>query len=275
MQEKSITIKDKTLFYRTIGEGPCVLVLVHGFGEDGRIWNGLIKSLKNYRLIVPDLPGSGRSEMIDDMSMDGMADVLQKLVVHETATVFYREGEPGSVVMIGHSMGGYITLAFAEKYPAMLRGFGLFHSTAFADSAEKIETRRKGIRFIEENGAFAFLKTTIPNLYSPETKEKNPTLVEEQIIAGHGLKSEALIAYYEGMIARPDRTHVLKESRVPVLFIMGKYDNAVPLADGLKQCHLPATSFIHILEHSGHMGMQEEGDLAKSALSGFLSHIYQ
>ena len=136
MEQKEIKYQGKRLSYRSRGEGLPV-VLVHGFGEDSRVWDAQLDALKDYHLIVPDLPGTNRSEMIDDMSMEGMAAALERLIVHETATVYYKEGEPGSVVMIGHSMGGYITLAFAEKHPQMLRGFGLFHSSAYADTDEK------------------------------------------------------------------------------------------------------------------------------------------
>jgi pimeloyl-ACP methyl ester carboxylesterase len=75
------------------------------------------------------------------------------------------------------------------------------------------------------------------------------------------------------MIERPDRTSVLKQSKVPVLFIMGKHDTAVPVTDGLKQCHLPDVSYIHMLERSGHMGMLEEADLANKALGNFLREL--
>jgi pimeloyl-ACP methyl ester carboxylesterase len=175
--------------------------------------------------------------------------------------------------MIGHSMGGYVTLAFAEKYPAMLKAFGLVHSTAFPDTEEKIETRRKGIAFIEKNGAFEFLKTATPNLYSPETKEERPRVIEKQIESLRNFSGAALVRYYESMIRRPDRTSVLKTSKVPVLFILGKYDNAVPFNDGLRQCYLPPLSYIHALEHSGHMGMQEEPNATTEFVVYFLKNI--
>src|SRR5688572_15813572 len=101
MQEKQVTINGKKIFYRQSGEGIAVVVLVHGFGEDGRVWQNLVEALQDYHLIIPDLPGSGQSEMIEDMSMEGLAEALRQLIIHETATLFYKEGEPGSVVMIG------------------------------------------------------------------------------------------------------------------------------------------------------------------------------
>jgi pimeloyl-ACP methyl ester carboxylesterase len=172
--------------------------------------------------------------------------------------------------LIGHSMGGYITLAFAEKYPELLNAFGLFHSTAYADNDAKKETRRKGIEFIKNNGASAFIKTTAPNLFSEKTKRKNPDLVEKLIDQYKDFSSESLIQYYEAMIQRPDRTSVLKSFQKPVLFIIGKHDTAVPLQASLEQSHLPPVSHINILQHSGHMGMWEEKDQATTFLLNFL-----
>jgi pimeloyl-ACP methyl ester carboxylesterase len=175
--------------------------------------------------------------------------------------------------LIGHSMGGYITLAFVEKYPEYLNAFGLFHSSAFADSDEKKSNRRKGIEFIEQHGAFEFLKTTMPNLFSPHSKTENPKLIEDFILGLSSFSPAALVSYYNAMMQRPDRTGVLKKARVPVLFIMGKYDNAVPLEDILQQCHLPEKSYIHILEKSGHMGMLEQPDKSNRVLEKFLLSI--
>jgi pimeloyl-ACP methyl ester carboxylesterase len=272
MEQKEITLHGKKLFYRSIGRGPCV-VLLHGFGEDGAVWKNQFDALPGYKLIIPDLPGSGRSEMVEDMSMEGLAEAVKEIIIHETAELFFKEGEPHSVVMTGHSMGGYITLAFAEKFPGMLKGFGLFHSTAFADSEEKKQTRRKGIEFMEKHGGYEFLKTSIPNLYSPVTKEKNPSLIVQQIEASRNFSGAALVSYYVSMIQRPDRTPVLQQTHLPVLFIFGKYDNAVPLQDGLKQAHLPNLSYIHILEKSGHMGMIEEREEAVRILKEYIERL--
>jgi pimeloyl-ACP methyl ester carboxylesterase len=272
MEQKEITIKGKKLFYRCQGEG-AVVVLLHGFGEDGTVWQNQYKAFPDLKLIIPDLPGSGRSDMIEDMSMEGLAESIKTLIEHETASLFFKEGEPHSVILIGHSMGGYITLAFAEKYHHMLRGFGLFHSTAYADSEEKKQIRQKGIDFIKSHGAIEFLKTSIPNLFSPVTKEKNPQLIEEQINGSHNFSAAALVSYYVSMINRPDRTQVLKQTHLPVLFVFGKYDTAVPLKDGLEQSYLPELSYIHILNESGHMGMIEERVEADRLLKDYIASV--
>lgn len=260
METRVFDYKGKKIFYRIKGKGP-LLVLLHGFGEDGAIWKHQADLFPNHCLLIPDLPGSGKSEAIDDMSMEGLADAVKAMVENQPA------------ILIGHSMGGYITLAFAERYPRLLRAFGLFHSSAFADSDEKKETRTKGIRFIEEHGAAAFLQTATPNLYAPASKEQHPEWIEEHLAGANNFSAQNLVSYYKAMMQRPDRTTVLKESTVPVLFVLGQHDTAVPLQDGLKQCYLPQLAYIHILEAAGHMGMIEEKEKTARLLTQFVNTI--
>jgi pimeloyl-ACP methyl ester carboxylesterase len=266
MQEKEFDYNGNKLFYRTKGEGPLV-ILLHGFGEDGTIWRNQYDIFSDHQLIVPDLPGSGRSEMIEDMTMEGMADAVKAIMTHAGLA----GKEEGWAALIGHSMGGYITLAFAEKYPELLNRFGLFHSTAYADNEEKKETRRRGIEFINRNGGFEFLKTVILKLYAPASKDEHPEWVEQQLAAVRNVNGTSLVSYYQAMMQRQDRTDVLRNSKLPVLFIMGRHDTAVPLVDGLRLCHLPQLSYIHILENSGHTGMIEQADEAIKILKQFIS----
>ena len=261
---KVFQYQHKKIAYSIIGSGSPVM-LVHGFGEDGQVWRNQVDALKDkFQLIIPDLPGSGQSELIDDMSMSGMAEVLHSIIHEENID---------RCVVIGHSMGGYITLALVENYWNHVSAFGLFHSSSFADSEEKKAARRKGIDHINQYGAFEFLKTATPNLFSQLTKDEKPELVDEQLALLHNFLPKALVSYYEAMIQRPDRTEILRQATVPVLFIIGKYDAAVPPEDSLQQSHLPEKSYIHILQHSGHMGMLEELAIANSILEKFLLDI--
>lgn len=264
MQTREVSYKGKKLFYRVKGAGSLV-VLLHGFGEDGSVWKAQFDLFPNFQLLVPDLPGSGSSEAVEDMSMEGLADAVNAVI----QTFF--EGQ--KIILIGHSMGGYVALAFAEKHPKALSGLGLFHSTAFADSEAKKETRQKGIRFIESHGAAEFLKTTTPGLFSPKTKEEHPGLIDELLASTRNFSADCLVSYYKAMMQRPDRTTVLKNSEVPVLFVMGRHDTAVPLQDGLAQCHLPGMAYIHVLEHSGHMGMVEEREKTARLLVQFVNLV--
>jgi pimeloyl-ACP methyl ester carboxylesterase len=281
MAAKAITYREKKISYTIEGNGPIVL-LIHGFGEDSSVWKNQIDFLKNdFRLIVPDLPGSGRSEIIDDMSMEGMAEVMKAILEKECAKVSPSGGdlEGGdraahpAFTIIGHSMGGYIALAFAEKYEERLNGFGLLHSTAYPDSEEKKSVRKKGIEFMKQHGGFEFLKTSSPNLFSPQTKDEMPGLADQFIDGLRNFKAVPLVSYYQAMMQRPDRRAVLEKINVAVLLIAGEYDNAVPLKDSLALAHLPQKAYFHVLKKSGHMGMLEEAEKTNRLLLNYLKDL--
>jgi pimeloyl-ACP methyl ester carboxylesterase len=255
--------KHNGIFYRDVGSGP-VLVLLHGFGEDSRIWNLQIEFLQNHnRLIIPDLRGTGRSapDSINEISIESMAEDIKTILVHEQIE---------TCSIIGHSMGGYIALAFAEKYPQNLKSLGLVHSTSYADSEEKKEARRKGISFIRENGAAAFIRATIPNLFATPFKDNQPAAFQQLLDWSEELSGETLIAYYESMICRPDRTPVLKSFKKPVLIIIGSEDKAVSPEDALDQATLPAQCQLCLLQQVAHMGMWEASETINRELLLFL-----
>jgi pimeloyl-ACP methyl ester carboxylesterase len=293
MIQKSCNWSGGTLHYKIYGEGQ-PLVLLHGFGEDSSIWNRQVALLQHHcQLIIPDLPGTGNSlwsivkgewlmpkglrlEANEEQqtnsrltshvspvtpSIDDLADSIYHLLIQENISSCY---------LLGHSMGGYITLAFAEKYPRLLRGFGLIHSTAFADSEEKKKNRMRGIELMEQYGGYSFLKTTIPNLFGEAFKKNNPEAVEQLIKQAAGLSTPSLQAYYYAMMNRPDRTEVLKSNPLPVLFVMGTEDVAAPLNDVLQQTNLPLISYIHILGGVGHMGMWESTERLNELLISFI-----
>lgn len=282
-----------TLQYRVYGEGVPV-VLLHGFGEDSRIWNRQVDYLQQHcQLIVPDLPGTGDSQWekvngewsmsaglplevheeqhknspltIDysplTPSIDSLADGIQYLLLQENIQSCY---------LLGHSMGGYITLAFAEHHPSLLLGFGLIHSTAFADSEEKKKNRLRGIELMGQYGGYHFLKTTIHNLFGEVFKKNHPEAIEKLIEQSAHLSTPSLQAYYYAMMNRPDRTHVLKSNPLPVLFVLGTEDVAAPMNDVLQQTHLPFISYIHILDGVGHMGMWESTERLNEILKAFI-----
>lgn len=261
MKEKALQYKKSSVFYRLTGKGKPV-ILIHGFGEDGDIWQKQVEKLQqHFRLIIPDLPGSGKSGFLPDAGIETYSEVVKAILLEE---------QIDRCCMLGHSMGGYITLAFAEKYPQMLSSFGLVHSSAFADSEEKKMARLKSIEFIKTHGAHDFLQTAIPGLFGKEWSVNHQAEIGSLVEKGRGFSSEALIQYYRAMIARPDRTHVLKNFPGPVLYIIGQYDNAVPFTQSMQQCYLPNQSHVHVLRHSAHMGMWEETARVNNVLLGFL-----
>ncbi|MBN9381590.1 MAG: alpha/beta hydrolase [Chitinophagaceae bacterium] len=268
---------DRTIIYRTVNltyrsftpgaiSRTTPLVLVHGFAEDSSIWDHQIAYLKSsHRLIIPDLPGSGRSSPLPgDAGMEELADAIKAVLDAEGIS---------QCVLIGHSMGGYVTLAFAELYPQMLSAFGLFHSTSYADSEEKKAARRKGIDFIRKNGAAPFIKQTTSNLFSETSRNRHPEWINTLIERYTDFNPDSLIRYYEAMIRRPDRSHVLRQFPRPVLFIIGEEDSMIPLTISLQQSHMPDVSYIYILEQAGHMGMLENSPRTSHILEEFLNEL--
>lgn len=250
--------------YHIGGKGPLV-VLLHGFGETSSVWKQQMQHLvSNYTVLVPDLPGSGSSTALSDMSMEGLAQVVASLI---------RSITDSPHCLIGHSMGGYIALAYAEQYAARLTGLGLFHSTAYADSAAKAATRKKAITFVEANGAHAFLSVAIPGLFAPSTVAERPGLIEKQINESYNFLDSSVVSYFNAMMIRPDRCAVLKRFEKPVLFVSGEADTLIPTQDLLAQASLTKNGYFYELQHSGHMGMLEEPEKTNQILTSYLARL--
>jgi len=245
---------------------PAVL-LIHGFSENNQIWQQQLSALsEQFYVIAPDLPGTGNTPATGTLSMENMAEYVKDLLTAEGIS---------RAIVIGHSMGGYVALALAEKYPSLVQGLGLFHSTAAPDNEEKKEARRKSINMIEKYGNEAFVKQTMPNMFSPAFKKQHPEQIESYIQMCLQCPQSSQVAYYEAMMQRPDRTAVLSSVSVPVLFVIGKDDNAVPMQNVLPQVSLPRISSIYIFEDTGHMGMWEVPEASTQLLEQFILFCQQ
>lgn len=266
-ENKTILYKGSKIFYEITGNKKPVLVLLHGFAETGAVWIHQTTYLqKFFTVIIPDLPGYGNSDELkietSKATIKDYADCMFAILKNENIK---------RCIILGHSMGGYITLAIAEHHPEILSAFGFVHSTAFADSEEKKQNRLRGIEIIENYGGYAFLKNTTPNLFAPKFKEEHADEIDQLIEQGKFFSKKSLQQCYYAMTSRQDRTEILKNSKIPVLFIAGKQDNAVSLNDILKQMHLPEISYIHILNNVGHMGMWEAADLVNEYVEEFVN----
>lgn len=260
MENKKISWPNGNISYHIKGNGPAV-VLLHGFGEDNTVWHDTLKYLPvNYTYILPQLPGTGESTRLTEPSLEAFAESVKMILNAENIE---------TIILIGHSMGGYTALAFMELYPDTVNRLCLFHSSALADDEDKIAARKKSIQFIEESGTQPFLKTTITGLFhNPEKSKKD---IDHLVETGKQFSKEALIGYYQAMINRKDRTAILRSFKGLVCFILGKYDKAVPFDLGLKQVHIPLISEVFIYRNTAHMGMFEEPEKTQKTLSAFIS----
>ena len=236
------------------------LVLLHGHGMDDRIWDNLDASLNEYFTIVrPNISLFTFCQTVEDY-----ADELYRYLTNAAIQKF---------TLIGHSMGGYIGLAFAEKYPEMLEGFGLFHSTAFADNETKKHQRSQTIDMLRQYGTEMFLKNTASNLFGDRYKELYPDKIKAHIQQYRTIPAEALSVGMAAMRNRPDRTAVLAAMPYPVLLIIGMMDKLIPFESCIELSAYPRQSYPFILAEAGHMGMVERPDATSRMISWYMGKI--
>lgn len=265
--KKTIDFKQKRVTYQSWGKKTMdrpVLMLVHGFPEDGHIFQYQYEFLQSkFAVLIPDLPGSGESDYNESLtSVSDFGELIAAILDAEQLT---------KCVVVGHSMGGYIALAFAGKYPHRIAGLGLMHSTTYADNPDKKMNRLKAIDFMERCGGYRFIKTMIPDLFSQSFKESHWQFINQLIENGTRFKTRALQQYYQIMHDREDSTALLQGIKVPVLFIIGQEDKAAPMADMLKQATYPDTAQVLMLPGVVHMGFLEARGMVNTALEQFMS----
>ena len=236
------------------------VVLLHGFGETAGIWEDFIPLLPDkFQYITLDY-----SKITFCQSIEEYADWVHFEMDKKHITRF---------VLIGHSMGGYISLAYARKYADYLAGLGLFHSTAYADSDEKKVSRDNTIRFIEKHGAVEFIEDFLPNMYNDAYKKENKIMIQQQLKDNQEIPAKALIAATKAMRERPDTSEVLKKLEIPVLLIAGKQDKFIPFAASLEQVAMCKHPYALMLNHIAHAGMHEAPSLCAELVSEFLRSI--
>lgn len=241
------------------------LVLIHGFCESKKIWQHFMGPLsRHYHVIAIDLPGFGESTHdVRYYSMEAMADAVCQLLV---------KLDIKKCVMVGHSLGGYVSLAFAEKYGDMLSGMGLFHSTAYADTEEKRQNRNKTIDYIERHGVEAFIKPFVPPLFFMRNRQRLEAEIALMTEIGLETPLETVLHVSKAMRDREDRSELVANLTIPVMYIIGKEDGSVPFEFSIKQCSLPKRSVVYIFEETGHMGMFERAPETLKAVEGFVNY---
>lgn len=240
-----------------------VVVLLHGYCGSSAYWERIVEELEqSVRIIAPDARGHGRSSAPNDeiYSMEtyaeDLAELLIKLQIH-------------NAVLLGHSLGGYITLAFAEKYAKKLSAFGLIHSTALPDSDAAKENRDKAVSALEQNGIQPFVDGLIPKLFAPASLEAQQGEVERGKQIGYGTSVQGAIATAKGMKARSGRKHIIEKSELPVLLVAGANDKVIP-PESVFAAANGATTKVE-LGSSGHMGMVEQPKELISAIVSFVN----
>lgn len=260
---KPITVNGIRMHYSDQGEG-LPIVLLHGFCGSSAYWTRVIPELRqSYRVITPDLRGHGGTDApnepysIELMASD-IAELLHGLGIRKA-------------VLFGHSLGGYVTLAFAERHADLLAGFALVHSTAYPDDEKGKENRVKAIFNIRENGIRPFIDGLVPKLFAPGHSETMPEWVQLARRIGYETKPEGAIHTAQAMKERPDRRHVLEATDLPVMLVAGASDQIIP-AEKTFSVHKPNIREV-TLDGAGHMSMLENPGALIEAMNRFLKPI--
>lgn len=260
-----ILYKDGKIYYSDIGEGD-IIVLLHGYLETSDSWTGFAKKLSSgYRVISVDLPGHGLSKVYGEShTMEFLAGAVKCLLDNLNIK---------KIFLAGHSLGGYVTLAFVDLYPDMLNGYCLFHSHPFEDSRETLEKREKEIKVVRSGKKYLLYPESISMMYASENRSKFRESLQRSKDIASTICDEGIIAILNGMMERSSRLSVMEKGKVPCLWILGKMDNYISCDIVQERVKLPANARVVILEKSGHMGFVEEEDLSAKVLTDFIKGL--
>ena len=260
------TDKFPAISYSIYGTGNPI-VLLHGFPFDRSLWSDVVDDLsKNHQVIVPDLPGCGESSFIgEDLTVEDMAEFVCEILTHEKIE---------RAVIAGHSMGGYAAVAFAELYPENLAGIAFVHSFATGDDDEKKILRRKSIELFKKGGGQLFVKQMIPTLFSKSSLTAKNNAINELTNRAILTDRNSLVAFYNAMINRADRTAILYNSEVPVMWIYGEDDQIACYKKIIQQSSLSNVNFVYMYNSCGHMSMIEMPDKLADHLYTFANYCY-
>jgi len=257
-----ILYKNTKISYSDTGKGSAI-VLLHGFLENQTMWQYLIPELgKKYRVITIDLLGHGESDCLGYVhSMEDNASVVRTVL---------SELRIWKAIFVGHSMGGYVALAFAELYPAIVKGLVLQNSSSKADSEERKANRARAIKAVKKDYT-TFVRLSITNLFSEENREKMIDEIEKVKIEALKTPLQGIVASLEGMKIRKDRETLLRSATYPMLLILGEKDPVLNYEDGLKQIENTSVKLVNFPD--GHMSHIENREELIKVLLGFFKGV--
>jgi len=253
------------IYYSDTGEGE-IVILLHGYLETSEVWSGFARKLAvKHRIISIDLPGHGPSKVFGEShSMEFMAGAVKALIDNLNLK---------KVFLAGHSMGGYVTLAFVELFPETLKGYCLFHSHPFADTLQTLKKRENEIKVVRSGKKYLIYPENISMMFATANLNKHRDALQRSKDIASSVRDEGIIAVLNGMMIRPSRLKVMEEGKVPCLWILGKLDNYISCDTMLANVKLPANSKVAILENSGHMGFVEEEDVSTKIVEDFIAGL--
>jgi pimeloyl-ACP methyl ester carboxylesterase len=259
---KKTHFKNTTISYTDEGKGTAI-VFLHGFLENKKMWNAFVPEFsKKYRVIAIDLLGHGNTESLGYVhTMEDHADMVQTVL---------SELRLRKAVLIGHSMGGYVALAFAELYPDFMKGLVLLNSTPCADSNERKTNRDRAIKAVKQNHT-NFIRLSVANLFSENNRERFESEIES--VKEEALKTplQGIVASLEGMKIRKNREVLFYFSTFPITLVLGKQDPVLNYEESIEQIKGSTVELVTFAD--GHMSSIENRDELMGVLSGFFKNV--
>jgi pimeloyl-ACP methyl ester carboxylesterase len=251
------------LSFSKIGKGHPI-ILLHGFPMNSSVWDFFALGLsKDFTVYTIDLPGFGGSPILEkkDFTIEDVANSI---------LVFIKEKNITNSLLIGHSLGGYVALSMVEKDPDLFSAFSLFHSTAYADSEDKKQSRTKVLDFIDKNGVETFTTNFITPLFADQN---HPSIKIVREIARLST-AKTVKGFTVAMRDRNDRTDVIKNFSRPILLIGGEKDGGISVASLQAQAALSNKTELHVLQGVAHMGMFENPMEATRIIGAFSTNCF-
>lgn len=240
-----------------------IILLLHGFMGSSEIWKFIYKDFsKEYKILSIDFPGHGKSHFNKKYKVLTM-DHLSKIVIR-----ILKEENVKKMIIIGHSMGGYVSLHIAEKIPSLISGICLLHSTSKPDTIEKKKKRIKLINLVKKNYPL-FLSKTVVKWFNEKDCVKDKINFAKKIAISTSIHS--IIALLKGMILRKDKSFLLKRNIFPILHIFGKYDNILNKEDILEEKKIGFNVDLKEIP-TGHMSHLENPNMLITILKKFIKN---
>lgn len=254
-----------TLNYQSVGDS-LPLVLLHGFPHDSRMWEAQLAGLADrFRVIAPDLSGFGKSKSAEPFTMASQAEAVHALLV-QLKTL--------PCILGGLSMGGYIALEFARKYPSDLRGLILLDTRAEADSTEARQGRAKMIELVKTKGAAAVAEAMLPKQLAATAPQQKPDVVRKLRMIMESQSPATIENALVAMRERPDNSTFLPSISVPTLIIVGQADALTPPEVAQKMHEAIPKSTLAIIPDAGHLSPMEQPEEVNRAIVAFRSACF-
>lgn len=257
-----ILYKNTKISYSETGKGNAI-VLLHGFLENKTMWQNLVPELsQKHRIITIDLLGHGESACLGYVhSMEENAEVVQAVL----SKLRIRKA-----ILVGHSMGGYVALAFAEMFPTKVKAFVLMNSTSKADSEERKTNRDRAIKAVKKDYT-SFIRLAIGNLFNPDNREKFENEIEKVKLEALKTPLQGIVASLEGMKIRKDREVLLHLTPYPKMLVLGKRDPVLIYETAVEQIENTTVKLVTLPD--GHMSHIENKDELKTVLLDFFKSV--